>query len=590
MQISGALYGPHFLNAYGLEGNMHSWSIDIPELEVDPSLCSSSGYIAFRISGEDEHVNNLGLGLCTGYLGTFQWDASSSSAKLGTAHLGPFNITGSQNTFDLPSNADTTTGSATFNVTGRGNTVTTGSSSNPFDGIQPARKQMAGGQANPSVLVPDLSRTSKAFERTHDFLNGNASTPFFNAEDLWLWPTEVGVVGGAPTLAQDNTSESGWNMLNAAGTQYYLSESNGTNWVIGNQFPAAKTRFYFKMKAAASSTTEVLDVYVNEGGIWTALGACSNPTLGTSYSIITCDADLTGFSGDGIRLLIGGYGFPNNNVYIAWIGARPIPNDLPATTFQLAGGVTMTGNHGTGTSVQHSDGSGASGDLAKYASDGSVTDGPQPPSGSIVGTSDTQTLTNKSIAASEINSGTMSCSQMPALTGDATSTAGACATTVAQVNGAAVPVSKARLASDASGHIVAAANTLGCLDGYDHLPCTVFDQTNISESSPTGSYATVWTSTNAGTYRITGYIYGTTASSTAYSVSNYVKATQTGQSSGNGYLVASAQIGTSISSGSAYVYVFPLNASTAVQTESLTGSGSNTGGAWSRAIIIERLQ
>ncbi len=31
MQILGALYGPHFLNAYGLEGYMRTWTIDIPE-------------------------------------------------------------------------------------------------------------------------------------------------------------------------------------------------------------------------------------------------------------------------------------------------------------------------------------------------------------------------------------------------------------------------------------------------------------------------------------------------------------------------------------------------------------------------------
>lgn len=40
----------------------------------------------------------------------------------------------------------------------------------------------------------------------------------------------------------------------------------------------------------------------------------------------------------------------------------------------------------------------------------------------------TQTLTNKSIAATEVNSGTLSCSQMPALTGSTTSSAGSCAT------------------------------------------------------------------------------------------------------------------------------------------------------------------
>jgi hypothetical protein len=68
----------------------------------------------------------------------------------------------------------------------------------------------------------------------------------------------------------------------------------------------------------------------------------------------------------------------------------------------------VTGYHGTsGTQVQLSDGTGTSGNLAKFASDGSVTNGPMPPTGTIVGTSDTQTLTNKSIAGSEINSGTI---------------------------------------------------------------------------------------------------------------------------------------------------------------------------------------
>lgn len=50
------------------------------------------------------------------------------------------------------------------------------------------------------------------------------------------------------------------------------------------------------------------------------------------------------------------------------------------------------------------------------------------PSGSIVGTSDTQTLTNKSIAASELNSGTIAAARLPALTGDITTTSGTVAT------------------------------------------------------------------------------------------------------------------------------------------------------------------
>jgi hypothetical protein len=76
---------------------------------------------------------------------------------------------------------------------------------------------------------------------------------------------------------------------------------------------------------------------------------------------------------------------------------------------------TALGDHGSsGTYIQMSDGTGTSGNLTKFASDGSITNGPALPTGSIVGTTDTQTLTNKSIAGSEINSGTIPAAQLPA--------------------------------------------------------------------------------------------------------------------------------------------------------------------------------
>ncbi len=55
------------------------------------------------------------------------------------------------------------------------------------------------------------------------------------------------------------------------------------------------------------------------------------------------------------------------------------------------------------------------------------------PAGTIVGTTDVQTLTGKSIDASEVNSGIFNASRMPALAGDVTSPSGSTATALATV-------------------------------------------------------------------------------------------------------------------------------------------------------------
>lgn len=55
------------------------------------------------------------------------------------------------------------------------------------------------------------------------------------------------------------------------------------------------------------------------------------------------------------------------------------------------------------------------------------------PSGAVVGTTDTQTLTGKSIDASEVNSGVLAVARMPALSGDVTSPSGSTATALASV-------------------------------------------------------------------------------------------------------------------------------------------------------------
>jgi len=154
----------------------------------------------------------------------------------------------------------------------------------------------------------------------------------------------------------------------------------------------------------------------------------------------------------------------------------------------------------------------------------------------------------------------------------------------------AAPVfSMANLTGMTSSQVTSAlGNTLGCLDGYNHLPCTVYIQSAISESAPTNTYATVYTTTAAGLYRVTGAFYMTAASSTGGTMSQYVAATQQGAVSGISYVTGYCSIQALLCYGNSHV--MSLASGVAIQTESTLSAGTNTGGAWTRFTTIERLQ
>ena len=97
----------------------------------------------------------------------------------------------------------------------------------------------------------------------------------------------------------------------------------------------------------------------------------------------------------------------------------------------------------------------------------------------------------------------------------ATSAAVTQAPTVAQIEGGSIPTSVNVAGYNGSGQPTAAPNTLGCVDGYDHLPCIVFQQTNQSTSTTRKQLhhhlAIEAANATAGIYRVTGYVFATTA-------------------------------------------------------------------------------
>jgi hypothetical protein len=131
-------------------------------------------------------------------------------------------------------------------------------------------------------------------------------------------------------------------------------------------------------------------------------------------------------------------------------------------------------------------------------------------------------------------------------------------------------------------------NTLGCLDGYNHLPCVVYVQTPLSESAPTASYATVYTTTAAGLYRVSSTFYMTAASSTSATIDQYVSATQLGAVGSITYVSAYCTAATLLCYSDPHL--LSLASGINIQSESILGGGTNTGGVWTRFITIERLQ
>jgi hypothetical protein len=162
--------------------------------------------------------------------------------------------------------------------------------------------------------------------------------------------------------------------------------------------------------------------------------------------------------------------------------------------------------------------------------------------------------------------------------------------TVAKINGGAPPASTHFAGYDSGGKPVSAPNTLGCLDGYDHLPCTVYHMGLTGESACTsgGGFATAYTTPAAALYRISGNVYATHTDTVTNLVGLQIKQTQNGSSGTHGLNVASANVGLSEGWNQGTPLEQNIAASVNIQWET-TCSGSPSSGTWNIDLTIERL-
>ncbi len=194
------------------------------------------------------------------------------------------------------------------------------------------------------------------------------------------------------------SSGSGWTL----GTNWSVSGgaavsigSNGGQSVYQNIGLLTSGVLYAVTYTIESYTSGILSVYFG-GSLNPSAYGPGRSALGTYTDFILADSSVNGniiFNSYNGSPFIGSFSF----VSVKPVGSPTIDGDTCSTAAGMLYRSSTCNSSGT------------SGNLVQWGADGTLTNGPVPPSGAIVGTTDTQALTNKTVAVPSARKNTFVC-------------------------------------------------------------------------------------------------------------------------------------------------------------------------------------